>query len=126
MSQKEHPSKPDSNTESNYDFDLDAYIAEQSQMSAKEQKEVEDQEYKRTYRLKNLFLITALILASILWYHNWSPTQAWASFFGSDESPVVAESQFEPPMFPTAPVAPALNTLSEDVIAYLALAKELG
>lgn len=75
----------------NDDFDLDSYLDEQAHKTAEATPQVEDEH--ETSFLKNAGLGLALVFTAFLWYHDWSPKQAYASIFGSDEATVVATGQ---------------------------------
>ncbi|MEQ9278316.1 MAG: hypothetical protein RLN83_02380 [Balneola sp.] len=75
----------------NDDFDLDSYLDEQAHKTSEPTQEIEDEH--ETSFIKNAGLGLALVFTAFLWYHDWSPKQAYTSIFGSDEATVVATGQ---------------------------------
>lgn len=75
----------------NDDFDLDSYLDEQAHQTAEPIHQTEDEH--ETSFIKNAMLGLALVFTAFLWYHDWSPKQAYGSIFGSDEPRVIATGQ---------------------------------
>jgi hypothetical protein len=123
------------------DFDLDEYIHQQSQddelnLSA----DIEEKEDRSQF--KNAVLIFIVFAASFLWFHDWSPTQAWSAVFGGGQQ--VAEVttgasgsdqvQSQIPNIPQPPAPPGANetaapTASEldmPITEYLSILREKG
>ncbi len=75
------------------DFDLDSYIEEQAQGNPKQQSHIINEDQHETSFWKNAVLGAALACTAFLWYHDWSPVQAYESVFGADEVAVVAQGQ---------------------------------
>jgi len=76
------------------DFDLDSYIEEQAQGNQSKQQIPLNEDTHETSFWKNAVLGAALACTAFLWYHDWSPVQAYESVFGSDEAPtVIAQGQ---------------------------------
>lgn len=73
------------------DFDLDSYIEEQSQQKAEFNQPIEE-EHESSF-MKNAILGLALVFTAFMWYHDWSPKQAYASVFGADETRLIATGQ---------------------------------
>jgi hypothetical protein len=79
------------NSNKNDDFDLDSYLEEQSQQK-QEPNQPKEVEPEGSF-LKNAVLGLALVFTAFLWYHDWSPSQAYGSIFGSDEPKIIATGQ---------------------------------
>jgi hypothetical protein len=75
----------------NDDFDLDSYLEEQAHQTTESTQHIEDEH--ETSFMKNAMLGLALVFTAFLWYHDWSPKQAYGSIFGSDEPRVIASGQ---------------------------------
>lgn len=75
----------------NDDFDLDSYLEEQAHQTAEPTQQIEDEH--ETSFIKNAGLGLALVFTAFMWYHDWSPKQAYGSVFGNDEGTVVATGQ---------------------------------
>lgn len=75
----------------NDDFDLDSYLEEQAHQTTESTQHIEDEH--ETSFMKNALLGLALVFTAFLWYHDWSPKQAYGSIFGSDEPRVIASGQ---------------------------------
>ena len=73
------------------DFDLDTYLEVQSHQTAEATPHIEE-EHESSF-MKNAILGLALVFTAFMWYHDWSPKQAYGSIFGSDEATVVATGQ---------------------------------
>lgn len=88
MTKKTHLNKRSyNNLNGHSDFDLDAYLEEQSDPD-KISSNNENPPGQDKYRLKNSLLIIGLILTSVLWYYDWNPSNAWTSVFGNDEQAI--------------------------------------
>tara|TARA_R110002126_G_scaffold35949_4_gene109922 strand:+ start:1159 stop:2010 length:852 start_codon:yes stop_codon:yes gene_type:complete len=72
------------------DFDLDSYIEEQSHPQAEIQQPIEEHE---SSFMKNAILGLAMVFTAFMWYHDWSPKQAYGSIFGTNKATVVATDQ---------------------------------
>ncbi len=72
-------------------FDLDSYLDEQSQRPTQSQKPIEEEPAGSF--LKNAILGAALLGTAFLWYHDWSPKQAFDSVFGTEQATPVAVEQ---------------------------------
>lgn len=75
---------------SNSEFDLDAYLEEQSNPENFSLGVNQEPEKHHGSGIKNAIVMTGLIIVSVLWYFDWSPQQTWAGIFGSNENNVVA------------------------------------
>ncbi|HAW80548.1 MAG TPA: hypothetical protein DCX27_13075 [Balneola sp.] len=75
----------------NDDFDLDSYLEEQAHQTAEPTQQIVD-EHEPSF-LKNAILGLALVFTAFLWYHDWSPKQAYASIFGAEEQRLIAGGQ---------------------------------
>lgn len=74
------------------DFDLDSYIEEQSSYQHTEkQPQIEHQEEPSF--MKNAILGLALLFTGFMWYHDWSPQQAYTSVFGGDDVRIISTNQ---------------------------------
>ncbi|MEX0610033.1 MAG: hypothetical protein WD016_07260 [Balneolaceae bacterium] len=124
------------------DFDLDTYLEEQS--SQNNAGKIEPDVHDNTRFFKNTLLTFAVILASVLWYFDWSPAQAWAGIFGDTNDNVTVGSNtvapnigvnipsIEIPRIPTIPTFPFSEggtqaaDLNMSMTEYLTELKELG
>lgn len=122
------------------DFDLDSYLEEQSHQTAEQTQQIEDDH--ETSFIKNAMLGLALIFTAFMWYHNWSPKQAYTSIFGSNETSLatIGESgnqlvidlpEINIPDFVIPQIEQEIARLSENanlpsVTDYLVELKELG
>ena len=75
----------------NDDFDLDSYLEEQAHQTVEPTQQIED-EHEPSF-LKNAMLGLALVFTAFLWYHDWSPKQAYASIFGAEEPRLISTGQ---------------------------------
>jgi hypothetical protein len=80
------------NSKGSDDFDLDSYLEEQSQEQPKTTAPLIEDDHETSF-MKNAILGVALLFTSFMWYHDWSPSQAYNSIFGSDENSVIATGQ---------------------------------
>lgn len=80
------------NSNNNDDFDLDSYLEEQSHQQQTQASPQIEEEPENSF-MKNAILGLALIFTAFLWYHDWSPKEAYGSIFGSDEPRVIATGQ---------------------------------
>ncbi|MFD2532687.1 hypothetical protein [Gracilimonas halophila] len=98
------------------DFDLDEYIHQQSidnPTSTGMQAPVDEE----TSQFKNAILMFLVFAAAFLWANDWSPTQAWGSIFGSEESATEVTStapSFTIPAIPDIPEVPALPRIGNE------------
>ncbi|MEX0719111.1 MAG: hypothetical protein WD059_00495 [Balneolaceae bacterium] len=129
MKNKDHHKQRHSKNDLNKDpdFDLDTYLEEQSHQETTTPGE--ETARKNTYFIKNAALSISLVIASVLWYHNWSPAQAWSSMFGSNESVLTTGQTFtvpeinvhipriEIPAIPPIPAVPGIRSYSNSTQA---------
>lgn len=115
-------------------FDLDAYIEEQSRKpEISDSSKIQEPDSQNSYFFKNAALVSALVLTSFLWYHDWSPVQAWNSVFGSNEATTQVSTPTAPgfniqiPYIPDIPAPPIPGaSQSEGLLDYLAWANDAG
>lgn len=98
------------------DFDLDEYIRQQSRENPRSTQShaAVDEE---TSQFKNAILMFIIFAAAFLWANDWSPTQAWASIFGSEETVAEVTSTTPPftiPDIPEIPDMPALPNVGNE------------
>ncbi|MEP1152093.1 MAG: hypothetical protein ABJH08_10240 [Balneola sp.] len=124
----------------NDDFDLDSYLEEQSHQTAEPQQQTEED--NEPSFLKNAILGLALVFTAFMWYHDWSPKQAYTSIFGGNETnfATIGESgnrividipEINIPDFDMSQVEQEIARISESanlppVTDYLVELKELG
>lgn len=73
------------------DFDLDSYIEEQTHQQEEIQHPTEEEQEPSF--MKNAILGLALVFTCFMWYHDWSPKEAYTSIFGADETTVIATGE---------------------------------
>jgi len=76
------------NTPNDPNFDLDEYIRQKSEEGDDFSFQPPEQEAPEGSTFKNALLIVSVFMAAFLWYHDWSPAQAWNSVFGSNQQTV--------------------------------------
>ena len=74
----------------NQNFDFDSYLEEKSneEIFSEDSNQNEPEEKEKSYFIRNASLIVATVLASVLWYYDWSPREAVSGIFGSTEPEV--------------------------------------
>lgn len=74
-------------------FDLDNYLIEKSNEEFDSETTDHQEEKKSSGFFRNASLVVAAVLASVLWYYDWSPSNVYAAIFGGPETnAVVLES----------------------------------
>lgn len=117
-------------------FDLDAYIQQQSasgNTNTAYQKSTQDD----TSQFKNALLIFVVFAAAFLWFNEWSPSQAWSSITGGEQSsaevtstvPGLGQLEINIPNIPappTAPTPPVTSQLDMSITEYLSVLRDKG
>ncbi len=117
-------------------FDLDAYIQEQStpgNINSTYQKPPEDD----SSQFKNALLIFVVFAAAFLWFNEWSPSQAWSSLTGGEQTsaeiaptaPGLGQLEINIPDIPAPPTVPAAPTASQldlSITEYLSILRDKG
>src|SRR5690554_6896449 len=93
------------NTTQDQSFDLDAYIEEQSRLASQQHMQ-EPYEKDKSYRFKNITIITCLFIVGIFWLNDWN-----FPFQSSEEPALVTEMPPEASLTnPGVPVTiPSIN-----------------
>lgn len=109
------------------DFDLDEYIRQQS-MDNPRSTETHATVDEETSQFKNAILMFLIFAAAFLWANDWSPTQAWASIFGSEETAAEVTSTAPSFAIPDIPDIPPIPGMGNEIgyVNYLIEINEAG